>query len=144
MTTFTGVLVLMLAYATLSLGVICLYWHLRKNDIEQRWQRMAMRKGAHRLYVPAGRCSVSWNVRGVDKHSTFERATVLAAVVIAAVAVLAYRPGLGTGSIALNTGPSVRVSKSLSYRQDDGRAVNQLATFLEPWTRTAEPSGNSE
>lgn len=144
MIAFTGYLVLMLAYATLSLGIICLYWRLRKNDIEQRWAQMAGRKGAHRLYVPVGRCSVSRNVRVVDKLSTFERATVLAAVAIVAVAVLAYRPGLDMGSIALNIGPSVPVSNSLSYRQDGGRAVNQLATFLEPWTSTAEPSKNSK
>ncbi len=144
MITVIGILVLMLAYATLSLGVICLYWHFRKNDIEQRWQRLVVKKGGHWLSVPAGRCSVSWNVRMVDNLSTLARATVLAAVVISAVAVLAYRPSLGTGSIALNTGPSVPVSKSLSYRQDDGRAVNRLATFWEPWTSPAEPSGNSK
>ena len=141
MIAFIGILVLMLAYATLSLGVVCLFWHLRKNDIEQLWQRMAARKGVHRLSVPLGRCHVSRNVRVVDTLSTFGRATILAVVVIAAVAVLAYRPGLGTDSIALDNGPSVPASRSLSYRQDDGRAANQLATFLEPWTSTAEPSG---
>ena len=76
----------------------------------------------------------------VDNHSTFGHATVLAAVVVAAVAVLAYRPGMG--SIALNAGPSVSVSNSPSYRQGDGPAVNQLATFWERWTSTTEPSGN--
>ncbi len=142
MITFTGILALMLGYVTVSLGIICLYWHLRKNNIEQRWQRLAVRKRRHRLSVPAGQYDVSRNVRVVDKLSTFACAMAMAAVVIAAVALLAYPPGLGTGSIALNAGPSVPVSKSLSYRQDDGRAVNQLATFLEPWTSTAEPSGN--
>jgi hypothetical protein len=142
--TFTGILVLMLAYAALSLGVICLFWYLSRNDIEQRWQRRAVRKGVNRRPDPAGRYHTSRNERMVDSLSTFGRATVLAVVVAAAVAVLAYQPALGTGSIALSTGSSVPVPKSPSHRQDDGRPVNHLATFLERWTSTAEPSGNKK
>ena len=55
MITVAGILVLMLAYAALSLGVICLFWHLRKNHIERGWQRKAARKAIHRLPIPVAR-----------------------------------------------------------------------------------------
>ncbi len=140
MITFTDILVLMLAYAALSLGVICLFWHLRKNDIEQRWQRQAGRNWVNRLPLPGVRSGASRNVRMAGNHSTFGRAMVLAAVLAAAVAFLAHRPALGIGSIAVSPGPSLPSPKSSPYLQSDGRAVHQLAVFLERWTRTGEPT----
>jgi hypothetical protein len=55
MITVAGILVLMLAYAALSLSVICLFWHLRKNHIERGWQQKAARKAIHRLPIPVAR-----------------------------------------------------------------------------------------
>ncbi len=143
MITFTDILVLMLAYAALSLGTICLFWHLKKNVFEQRWQRQAGLHWVHRLPLQVVPSGASRNVRAAGNHSTFGRAMVLAAVLAAAVAFLAHRPALGTGSIAVSPGPPLSNPKS-SYPQNDDRAANQLAIFLERWTSTGEPASNKK
>jgi hypothetical protein len=117
MITFTGILVLMLAYAALSLGTICLFWHLSRREKEQRWQRKAIR--------PLDRYRLS--PRMADSLFTFERATVFVAIVTAAVTALAYQSDLGRRSITPGTGLYASVAWPASYTQDDGRAVNQLA-----------------
>jgi hypothetical protein len=54
-----------------------------------------------------------------------------AAGMAAAVAVLAFQPDLGSGSIALSIGAVGPVPMSAPCRQADRTAVTQLAAFLE-------------
>ena len=54
-----------------------------------------------------------------------------------AVAVLAYQPDLGAGSIALSIGMATPMPAQSVDRSADRMAVNQLAMFLQRWTNTA-------
>ena len=54
MVAFIGILVLMVAYAAFSLGVICLSWHLRNNNTEQGSQQTSAQEGRRWPLLPVG------------------------------------------------------------------------------------------
>ena len=59
-----------------------------------------------------------------------------ATAVACAVAALAYQPDLDPGHMALNIGTAAPISHSALERKTDQIPVNQLAVFLQQWTRT--------
>ena len=68
-------------------------------------------------------------------HFTFAIFASSAAIALAA-AVLAYRPDLGAGNIALSIGTATPISEASFNRHGDQMAVDQMAVFLQRWTNT--------
>ncbi|MBN9087115.1 MAG: hypothetical protein J0J01_09420 [Reyranella sp.] len=73
--------------------------------------------------------------------STVEIFAIAAAAAIA-IAVVAYHPKADAGSISLGMEAAARLPGTTSSAQAHRTASNQLATFLERWTSTADTAGD--
>lgn len=75
-----------------------------------------------------------------DANRRFRLLTVsiltTAAAAALAVAVLAYRPDLGAGTIALSIGTATPMGEAALERHAGQVAVDQVAVFLKRWADT--------